>query len=135
MVLVTGDIHGEYERFESKKLKKLAEDDCLIVCGDFGFLWDNSKTEQAHLKKIREKKFKTLFVEGTHENFGLLSSYPVREMYGGRVRCLGGNLYQLLRGEIYTIEGKSFFAFGGGDSDDKELRRENGTWWKEELPL
>ncbi len=134
MVFITGDMHGEYERFESKKLKKLTENDCLIICGDFGFLWDNSKKEKQTLDKIREKKFRTLFVEGTHENFSLLSSYPVTELFGGRVRKMGGNLYQLLRGEIYTIEGKTYFAFGGGDSEDKELRKENGTWWKEEMP-
>ncbi len=134
MVLVTGDTHGEYERFENKKLKKLTENDCLIICGDFGFIWNNSKIEKSNLKKICEKKYKTLFVEGTHENFSLLATYPVVEIYGGRARRIGGNLYQLLRGEIYKIDGKSFFTFGGGDSTDKELRRENGTWWKEELP-
>lgn len=134
MVFVTGDMHGEYDRFESKKLKKLGEDDCLIVCGDFGFIWDNSRQEKHNLKKICEKKYKTLFVEGTHENYGMLSSYKVVDLFGGRARAIGGNLFQLLRGEIYTIDGRTFFTFGGGDSIDKELRRENGTWWKEELP-
>ncbi len=134
MVFITGDTHGEYKRFENRKLKKLTENDCLIICGDFGFIWNNSKSERDNLRKICEKKYKTLFVEGTHENFSLLAVYPVVEIYGGRARKIGGNLYQLLRGEIYSIDGKSFFAFGGGDSEDKELRRENGTWWKEELP-
>ena len=134
MVFVTGDMHGEYERFENKRLKKLSENDCLIVCGDFGFLWNNSAKEQHTLKKISEKKFKTLFIDGTHENFSLLSSYPVVELYGGRARQIGKNLYYLMRGEIYTIEEHTFFAFGGGDSSDKDLRKENGTWWKEEMP-
>lgn len=134
MIFVTGDIHGEYKRFESSRLKKLTENDCLIVCGDFGFIWDNSKKERQTLRKICDKKYKTLFVDGTHENFSLLATYPVVELFGGRARKIGGNLYQLLRGEIYRIEDKTFFAFGGGDSDDKELRRENGTWWKEEMP-
>ena len=134
MVFVTGDMHGEYGRFEDKKLRKLGEDDCLIVCGDFGFIWDDSKREKLNLKKICEKKYKTLFVEGTHENYELLSSYQVVEIFGGKARSIGGNLYQLMRGEIYSIDGKTFFAFGGGDSTDKELRRGNGTWWKEEMP-
>ena len=43
MILVTGDMHGEWERFGDKALKKLKKGDTLIVCGDFGFVWDNSK--------------------------------------------------------------------------------------------
>ena len=107
LVYITGDIHGEYKRFENKKLRKLNESDCLIVCGDFGFIWNDCKKEKQILKKICEKKFKTQ---------------------------IGGNLYQLLRGEIYTIEGKTYFTFGGGESADKELRKENGTWWVQEQP-
>lgn len=134
MIYVTGDMHGEYDRFESRKLKKLTENDCLIVCGDFGFIWDGSEREKAILKKISEKRFRTLFVDGTHENFGLLNNYPVSELYGGRVQRVEKNIYRLMRGELYTIEGKTIFAFGGGESSDKELRMENGTWWKEEQP-
>lgn len=134
MIYITGDMHGEFERFESRKLKKLTENDCLIVCGDFGFVWSDSKEEQITLHKIGEKKFKTLFVEGTHENFRLLNTFPIVEMYGGRVQQLNKNVFHLMRGEIYTIEGKTFFTFGGGESNDKEIRQENGTWWKEEQP-
>lgn len=134
MIYITGDMHGEIKRFESRKLKKLTENDCLIVCGDFGFVWNNSKEEQLTLHKIGEKKFKTLFVDGTHENFGLINTFPVKELYGGRVHHIGGNLYHLMRGEIYTIGGKKIFAFGGGESEDKDIRIENGTWWKEEQP-
>ena len=134
MIYVTGDLHGEYERMETRKLRKLTENDCLIVCGDFGFLWDDSKREKALLKKISEKRFKTLFVEGTHENFSLLNRLPVSELFGGRVQQAEKNVFHLMRGEIYTIENKTFFTFGGGESTDKELRMENGTWWKEEQP-
>lgn len=134
MIYVTGDIHGEFKRFENKKLKKLTENDCLIVCGDFGFIWSGSKEEQLILHKIGEKKFKTLFVEGTHENFNLLNSYPIIEMYGGRVQQINKNIYHLLRGEIYNIDNKTIFTFGGGESSDKDIRQENGTWWKEEQP-
>lgn len=134
MIYITGDIHGEYKRFENRKLKKLTEKDCLIVCGDFGFLWTNSKEEQILRNKIGERKFKTLFIDGTHENFDLLNSMPVTELYGGKVRKINKNLYYLMRGEIYTIDGKTIFTFGGGESNDKEMRMENGTWWKEEQP-
>lgn len=134
MIYVTGDMHGEFERFDNRKLKKLTENDCLIVCGDFGFMWTDSKEEQLMRHKIGEKRFKTLFVDGTHENFGLLNALPVSELYGGHVHQINKNLYHLMRGEIYTIDGKTIFTFGGGESIDKDIRIENGTWWKEEQP-
>jgi hypothetical protein len=41
-------------------------------------------------------------------------------------------VYHLKRGNIYTIEDKTFFTMGGALSIDKHLRIENVTWWKEE---
>ena len=52
MLYVTGDTHGDYERFTSSALKKLKKGDTLVICGDFGFIWDGSKNEEKMLKKI-----------------------------------------------------------------------------------
>ncbi len=38
------------------------------------------------------------------------------------------------RGEVYEIENKKFFTFGGAYSIDKAWRTEHYTWWKQELP-
>ena len=69
MVYVTGDLHGDYSRFKRPEMKKLRAGDILLVCGDFGFIWDNSKQEQAVLKKLSEKKYTIAFVDGIHENY------------------------------------------------------------------
>ena len=50
MVFVTGDTHGDPNRLSKNILKNLNEGDTLIVCGDFGFIWDRSKAEQKILK-------------------------------------------------------------------------------------
>lgn len=134
MVYITGDTHGELARFEEKRLKKLNEDDCLIICGDFGFIWDGSQQEAELLKHIGEKRFKTLFIEGTHENFDLLGQYPEVELFGAKANQIYNNLYHLKRGEIYTIDGELYFTFGGGDSPDREMRIAAGSWWKQEIP-
>ena len=39
-----------------------------------------------------------------------------------------------MRGQIFEIEGKSFFTFGGGESTDKDMRLESGNWWRNEEP-
>lgn len=134
MILITGDTHAEIERFKDKRINQLKKGDTLIICGDFGFVWDGSESEQKLLKKLGRKKYNILFVEGTHDNLSLLRELPLEEWNGGMVRRVFGNLMKLERGNIYTIEGKTFFAFGGGESLDMDVRSEGVTWWNEELP-
>lgn len=134
MIFVTGDMHGDIERFLKKDVKKLKKGDTLIILGDFGFIWRGGEEEKKNLEFIASRKYNVLFLDGTHENFDLLKDYPIIEGFGGRVRDLGGNLKQLLRGEVYSIEDKSIFTMGGGRSDDREFRSEGETWWSEELP-
>ena len=134
MIYVTGDMHGDLERFSLRAIKKLKADDTLIVLGDFGFLWSGDEEEKKKLEFISSRRYNVLFVDGTHENHSLLESYPIEEYCGGRVRNLGGKLKMLLRGEIYEIEGKKIFALGGGQSDDIEFRVEGQSWWPQELP-
>ncbi len=134
MIYITGDTHGEMCRFDSSQVRKLKKDDTLIVCGDFGFIWDGGEKEQKLLKKLGDKKYQILFVDGTHENFDLLNKYPVTEWNGGKVRHICGNLYHLMRGQVFSIEGKTVFAFGGGESSEKQMRIEAGKWWECEMP-
>lgn len=134
MVYVTGDLHGDMERLQSKALKHLKKGDTLLVCGDFGFLWDGSKKEKALLKKIGKMKFAVLFAEGTHDNLDLIAQYPVEDWNGGKARRISGNLMKLERGSIFTVENKNIFVFGGGESTDMDVRMKDGLWWEKELP-
>ena len=122
MIYVTGDMHGDFSRFRQADMRKLKKGDTLLVCGDFGFLWEGSKAELALLKKIGKMKFNVCFIDGVHENFSLLNKFPVSEWNGGRVRQITGGLYHLMRGEIYNIEGKTVFTMGGGVSPDDDFR-------------
>ncbi len=134
MIYVTGDTHGDLSRFESAAAKTLKKGDTLIVCGDFGFIWDNSKKEQKILKKLGKKKYNICFIDGTHENFELLNSYETVDFNGGKAHHICGNLYHLMRGQIYNIESLSFFTMGGGESPDIDIRFENNAWSKAEFP-
>lgn len=115
MIFVTGDIHGEKERFQAVKKARCKKGDTLICCGDFGFIWSGEKKEKKLLEWIGKRKHYTLFVEGCNENHTLLAEYPIVDFMGGRARQISGKLYQLLRGEVYEIEGKRVFSMGGGD--------------------
>lgn len=134
MIYLTADTHGEFQRFHSPQIRKLKAEDTLIICGDFGFLWDNGAAENKILKKLGKQKYHVLFLDGAHENYDLLESYPVTEWNGGKVRRISGNLYHLLRGQIYEIEQRKVFVFGGGESTEKQFRMEAGKWWEREMP-
>ena len=42
MVYLTGDTHGELDRFKEGELRRAGKGDIVIVLGDFGFVWDGS---------------------------------------------------------------------------------------------
>ena len=72
MIYVTGDMHADRDRLSDPRLKKLNRGDTLIVCGDFGFIWDDSKAERKLLSQIGKRKYNVCFIDGTHENFEYL---------------------------------------------------------------
>ena len=134
MIYITGDIHADFSRFKDPMLKKLKKQDALIICGDFGFIWDGSQKEKKLLKKIGKLPYNVLFVEGTHENYDLLEQYEVSEWCGGKTRLISGRLRQLMRGQVFEIAGKKVFAFGGGQTEDIYELTEGSNWWAREIP-
>ncbi|MBP1543078.1 MAG: metallophosphoesterase [Oscillospiraceae bacterium] len=134
MIYITGDIHGDFTRFKSPALRKLKKNDALIICGDFGFIWDGSDQEKKLLRKIGKRRYNVLFVEGSHENYDLLEKYEVTEWCGGKTRQISGKLRQLMRGQVFEIAEKTVFTFGGGQSDDYADLVEGQNWWPREIP-
>ena len=134
MIYITGDMHGDKKRLSPFKLRFLNEGDTLIVCGDFGFLWDNSNAEQNYLMALGKRKYNICFVDGTHENFDLLNNYEISQWNGGKVHKIFGNLYHLMRGQVYEIEGRKIFTMGGGESSDIDIRKDVNAWSKDEIP-
>ncbi len=134
MIYVTGDTHGDYSRFKDPAIKKLRRGDTLIICGDFGFFWNGSRKEKSTIKKLTKKGYTIAFLDGCHENFDILEEYPVTEWNGGKARVIANNLIHLMRGQVYTIEDKKIFTFGGGHSQDFDFRRSSENWWKREKP-
>ncbi len=133
MIYVTGDTHGDIARFKDPNIRKLRRGDTLIICGDFGFIWDGSESEKSALKKLSEMGFTVAFIDGCHENFDLLEAYPESRWNGGMARIIAPNLIHLMRGQVYTIENKRIFTFGGGNSQDMEFRI-GANWWEREQP-
>ena len=132
MIYVTGDMHGCLERLYDKEFRKLKKGDILLVCGDFGYIFDGDKTEKQVIKFFSRRKFITAFVDGTHDNLERINRCRVTVWKGGKVHRISGNLLHLMRGQIFNIDGTTFFTFGGVESIDKEMRVEQNRWWREE---
>lgn len=164
MIYITGDCHGSFERLNTRNFpeqKEMTKEDYVIICGDFGAVWNKekeSKEENTFLNWLDEKSFTTLFIDGNHENFDRLYAYPVEEWHGGNVHKIRPSVIHLMRGQVFMIDGKKIFAFGGASSHDMEggilepddpnfklkrrrLDRERRnyrinhlSWWQQELP-
>lgn len=134
MLYITGDTHGKYDPFLSRlRTYSLSKEDTVIVCGDFGFVWDIPQYRY-FLAKLTAAPFTIAFVDGNHEDFYLLNTFPIINWNGGNVHKIAGNIYHLMRGQCFEIEGKSFFTMGGAYSIDRATRIEGVSWWREELP-
>lgn len=135
---VCGDTHGgeDLHKISSKRFPAhtLTKNDYLLICGDFGAVWDLSATDFYLRRWYRDKPWTTLFVDGNHENHDLLATYPVSEWNGGKVHIISDSIIHLMRGQVYEIDGHKIFTMGGASSHDKQHRREGISWWAEELP-
>lgn len=166
MIYITGDCHADFRKFSTDNFpeqKNMTKDDFVIVCGDFG-IWHDTKDERYWLNWLQKKPFTLLFVDGNHENFDRLYSdeFPTVDFHGGKAHKIRKNIYHLMRGYVFELCEKKFFAFGGASSHDirdgilqpdeypnrkslyrdynkrtrrgEMLRINHSSWWKEELP-
>lgn len=164
MIYVTGDCHSDFVRFNKENFpeqEEMIKDDYVIVCGDFGGVWNvngESKREKWWLDWLENKSYTTLFVDGNHENFDRLNSYPIEEWNGGKVHKIRPSVLHLMRGQVFQLAGKKIFTFGGAashdisggilepddpdfkvkkkelDQDWKSYRINHVSWWVQELP-
>ena len=161
MIFIAGNKHSDFSRFKEENFPiqtEMTKNDYVIICGDFGGVWtfeEESKREKEALDWLNNKNFTTLFVDGNHENYTRLYNYPIEEWKGGKVHKIRDSVLHLMRGEIFDIDNKKIFAFGGARSHDIQdgilnldeeekiyeyrkrgayFRIRDFSWWDLELP-
>ena len=137
MIYITGDTHGEQARFSPAAMPgedSFGQGDTLIVCGDFGYIFEGSERESAFLDTLAEKPYTICFCDGNHENFPAIYAYPREVWHGGFVHRIRRNIFHLTRGQVFEIEGKRIFTMGGAYSIDRYMRKEGLSFWRAELP-
>lgn len=84
--------------------------DVVIICGDCGVLWRGGRKDEIQLAILEDLPFTIAFVDGNHENFTALSKYPIKEWNGGKVQFLRPRMIHLMHGQVFTLEGHTFFT-------------------------
>lgn len=177
-IYITGDCHGNFRKL-GKRHVPAKENDYVIICGDVGLLWESRCLEEIshgdirltdecctfdyNLKWLSNIKYTLLWIPGNHDNYDMIAEYPIETWHGGKARhIIRDKVICLERGQIFTIEDKTFFTFGGASSHDitegilnpadfnteadykaelkywkktKTFFRVKGvSWWEQELP-
>ncbi|MBE6787488.1 MAG: hypothetical protein E7537_03980 [Ruminococcaceae bacterium] len=128
MIYFLSDLHGDlnfkpfFDYLETAK-----QDDLLIILGDVGIEFEKTAENKEFSKKFLSSNKKIAFLDGNHENFEFINSFSLDNWNGGKVHRLSENIVHLMRGEIYKINGKTFFTFGGCKSSAKW--KEMGLWF------
>lgn len=150
-IFITGDTHRDLDRekLESENFiveEDLTKDDYVIILGDVGIIWEGWESgskihpdqlrwgDQKHVDWFNNKPYTTLFIDGNHENHDALSKFPEETWNGGKIHKLADSVFHLMRGQVFTICGKTFFTMGGASSIDRLGRMPGISWWRNELP-
>lgn len=131
-IYAIGDTHRTKNVQKLIDINHLTSEDYLIVTGDFGIIMPDLHKEL--LEEFEKKPFTILYCDGNHEGFEVLNSYPIEMWNGGKIHRIGKNVIHLMRGQVFEIEGKKIFSFGGAETVDKLNRKVGIDWWKEEIP-
>lgn len=140
---VTGDTHAFHDmekvgNFAHKELD-FTLDDVLIIAGDAGFIWYKDNNHPNHIAMcefLNELPFTVFVVLGNHENYDKIEKLEIIDKFNSKVKWNPEtpNVFYAERGNIYTINNKTFWCFGGGYSIDKAYRTNHLSWWEQEEP-
>ena len=123
MIYITGDTHcptgmDKLNETNFPQQKHMTKKDYVIICGDFGDIWSAKSNEQKDmLQWLSQRNFTTLFLDGNWENYGKLNSLTITVWNGGSAHRLTDSVIHLMRGQIYTLNRRSFFVMGGACSN------------------
>lgn len=133
MIYLISDCHGGENMSGIKRYLELCTDsDLLIILGDVGLWFGNTEENQRFTNWFLSLNKPIAFIDGNHENHSFINSFPSDIWCGGEVHRLSDTIVHLKRGNIYCINGKTFFVMGGCKSSSKW--KEMGLWYEGEEP-
>lgn len=119
-VIITGDIHGNFEYLNKLINKFKYKLDLIICCGDFGY-WPSSSTPL----NIESQGVTILWCDGNHEDHWAIHKLSDNE--------ITKNVFYMPRGSTYKLrDGRTILFMGGAASIDKQYRTLGIDWFPEE---
>ena len=93
MIYVTGDCHGNFERFKAKyfpEQARMTKQDIMICSGDFGGVWFGDSRDDETLDWLERLPFTLVFVCGNHDRILLCARLDNlgKGASGAAVQCM-----------------------------------------------
>ncbi|MDD4222369.1 MAG: hypothetical protein WCQ63_00315 [Methanomethylophilus sp.] len=135
MILLTGGTWGPdgLDRLEHGALADLTKDDFLIILGDCGAMAPRVDRE-AVVRCYRALPCSVLYLDGSRDDYDTLSDYPPFRWNGGLIQVISRGILHLMRGQVFRLDGKTFFVAGGAATLDRSESDKYWDWWPEQDP-
>ena len=115
MILVVGDIHGDFAALNSLINKKRPS--TILQVGDFGY-WPKFKNK----RQVEAQNTIIYFCDGNHEDHESLRQFKNSEVYE--------NIYYMERGSTLNLpDGRTVLFMGGAHSPDWKFRTPKYDWF------
>jgi len=128
MILLLGDIHGDYKVLERAiDLAHQTEATAIIQVGDFGLFRDYGMANEIHFHKVLSaSKVPVYFIDGNHDDCDRWMEYKkVSKVWDD------ANLFYVPRGTVMELDRQTIAFMGGAASIDKKWRLQSGAHWTE----
>ncbi len=132
MIKLISDNHAEEFAGELMSYEPKHSDDLLIILGDTCLKLADREKYRKFDEWLLSREYNIAMIDGNHENFAYLDSCPEEKWNGGIINRITPNIVRLRRGEIYSLEGNTYFVFGGCASGAKW--KAQGLWNEGDTP-
>ncbi|MCQ2079826.1 MAG: hypothetical protein MJZ38_07220 [archaeon] len=115
MLAVSGGslgFEGLYRLSQDEVVQSMGKSDYLIILGNCGVtevhadFYDN-------LALYRDLPCSVLFLDGSTDDYDLLSDHPLFPWNGGMTQSMSRGITHLMRGQVFRIDGRTILTMGG----------------------
>lgn len=130
MIALLGDIHGYAGTLRNMaKLAAKKGASVMIQVGDFGVY---EGTLANLIDAARQSPIPIYFIDGNHEDYRIIASWPKDEGFGDGLVHLGEKLTYVPRGMVLELDGRRVGFLGGAGSIDYAYQKQGITWFEVE---
>ena len=90
---------------------QLSREDFMIICGDFGLIWEDCEEERNWLKWLEDRPWTTLWIDGNHENFDRLKSFSIEKWNGGLIQKITPIFFIYAVGKCFKSKDTAFLQW------------------------